>query len=329
MFSPFDSIDDKIEKLTEKLKKLETLIGDESYVIYFTPTSVKRYVELVIKKQTEKKSYYFPVNEKDFDRYFNKIDPHFNYKLLKYNPSSNLEIISKIIANQGISGYSYLENIERVINLNKPTLMFYGIEQISAFFRNLYFNFTDENTEYNPIKRRFQRHGINSSDFKNIDIEISLDDLLEKKIQLKLEGFCPLFFLIFLSDHRSTLIDLFIDEAEISLGELLRNFFYLRYEHIPGLIRSKFEESFGKERPKIHLDSIVLTIYLIIFLFSHISRYKMHTWISLIESNERNISYYIDFIMKYGRVIFIKLLFKRLFFNEMGIGGTLHDSLLS
>ncbi len=207
--------------------------------------------------------------------------------------------------------------------------MFYGIEQCSAFFRNLHFNFTEENINYNATRKRFQRHGIDSSDFKNVKIEITLDDLLEKKIKLKLEGFCPLFFLIFLSDHHSSLIDLFTDEIEVSMLELLRNFFYIRNENIPSLIRSKFEENFGKERPKINLDSTVLTIYLISFLFSHISRYKMHTWISLIENEEKNISYYVDFILRYGWVIFITLLFERLFYNEIGIGGTFHDSLFS
>jgi len=53
----------------------------------------------------------------------------------------------------------------------------------------------------------------------------------------------------------------------------------------------------------------------------------MHTWINLVENDEKNISYYINFILKYGWLIFIKLLFKRLFNNETRIGGTYHESL--
>ena len=249
MFSPFDTDEEKLKKVIEKIQKLETSTEEESYKIYFTPTSVKKYIELVIKKQTNVKNRYFPCKEKDFERYFSKIVPNFDYEVLKYNSSSNLEIISKIIANQGKSGYSYLENIEKVINLNKPTLMFYGIEQIAAFFRNLHFNFTDENTKYNSIKKKFQRHGIDAFEFKSIGIDISLDELLNKKIQLKIEGFSPLFFLLNLSKLYGTSIDLFIEEKKIPFSELLRNFFLLK--NIPNLIRKKFEEDFGSDWPKI------------------------------------------------------------------------------
>lgn len=245
--------------------------------------------------------------------------------MLKYNSSSNLEIISKIIANQGKSGYSYLENIEKVINLNKPTLMFYGIEQLSAFFRNLHFNFTDENTKYNSIKKRFLRHGIDAFDFKNIGTNISLGDLLNKEIRFKIEGFSPLFFLLNLADHHDISIDFFIEEKKISFSELLRNFFNLRNKNIPNLIRSKFEDNFGNDRPKIRLNSFILTIYLLSFLFSHISRYKMHTWLKLIENDEKNISFYVKYIIKKGHLFYIKSLFEKLFYNEMILGGTYHQ----
>ena len=139
--------------------------------------------------------------------------------------------------------------------------------------------------KYNSIKKRFLRHGIDAFDFKNIGTNISLSDLLNKEIQFKIEGFSPLFFLLNLADHRDISIDFFIEEKKISFSELLKNFFILRNKNIPDLIRSKFEENFGNDRPKIRLNSFILTIYLLSFLFSHISRYKMHTWLKLIEND--------------------------------------------
>jgi len=325
-FNPFDTVEDRVNKLAGRMKKLESTFDEESYQIYFTPTSIKKYIELVIKKQNSRKNGFFPYEKKDFVRYFKEIDPKFDIENLKYDSSDNLEAISKTIANQGKSGYSYLVNIERVINLNKPTLMFYGFEQIAAFYRNSHFNFTDENVKYDSIRNRFQRHGIDPYNFKNFDTNLTLNEIMEMKIKLKIEGFCPIFFLLFESDHWSSLIDLFIDEKEISMIELLKNFFY-RNESLPPLILSKFKENFGNELPKQRLNSTVLTIYLISFLFSHISRYKMHTWINLVENDEKNISYYINFILKYGWLIFIKLLFIRLFNNETRLGGTHHESL--
>ena len=50
----------------------------------------------------------------------------------------------------------------------------------------------------------------------------------------------------------------------------------------------------------------------------------MHTWLKLIGNDDKNISYYVNFIIKYGHVIYIKSLFDKLFYNEMILGGTRH-----
>lgn len=134
--------------------------------------------------------------------------------------------------------------------------------------------------------------------------------------------------MVFLDDQYSSLIEFFNTDTEISLIELLRNFFYVVNEYIPDLIRAKFQEEFGREWPKTRLNSTVLTLYLLTFTFSHISRYKLNIWTKIFESTSSNLSFYINFILRYGRSIFIKLLFERLFYNEMGMGGTIHHSIL-
>ncbi len=185
---PFDSVGRKLGKLTERIKKIEQHIVDESYDIYFSHATINNYLELVMKKQTNKKSSFFPSKEDDIKKYFDKLDPNFDYGFLKYTSNNDLSLICKIIGDQGISGYSYLENVDNIINLNKPTLMFYGIEHLAAYFRNLYFNFTDENQQYNQIKKKFHRHGIDSFEFKSLQTNLKIEELLEKKIKLKLEG---------------------------------------------------------------------------------------------------------------------------------------------
>lgn len=314
--------------LIKRIKKIERQIIEENYKIYFSHATINNYLKLVIKKQTNKKQLFFPSKEDDFIKYFDKLDSNFQCNLLKYSSTSDLSLICKFIGNLGLSGYSYLENIDNVINLNKPTLMFYGFEHLGAYFRNLYFNFTDENQHYNQIKRKLHRHGIDSFEFKNLQIKLDLEKLLEKKIKLKLEGLCPSFFLVYRDDHSSSLVDLFINESEISFMELLRNFFYIVNEYIPDLIRAKFQEEFGKDWPKIRLNSTLFTLYLLAFIFSHISRYKLNIWSYIFENRFSNLSFYINYILKYGRIIFIKLLFERIFYNEMSMGGTFHHSII-
>ena len=325
---PFDSIESRIEKLNEKIKKIERQIPGENYGIYFSQATINNYIKLVIKYQTKKNRPFFPSKEEDFLKYINKVNSNFDYNLLKYKSTSDLTLICKFIGNLGMSGYSYLENLDSVFILNKPTLMFYGFEHLAAYFRNLYFNFTDENKDYNQIKRKLHRHGIDSFEFKNLQINIPLEKILEKKIKLKLEGLCPSFFLVYQDDNYSSVIDLFINESEISLMELLRNFFYIVNENIPDLIRAKFEEEFSNDWPKVRLNSTLLTLYLLSFIFSHISRYKLNVWSSIFENRFSNLSLYINYILKYGKIIFIKLLFNRIFYNEMNIGGIIHHSII-
>ncbi len=48
----------------------------------------------------------------------------------------------------------------------------------------------------------------------------------------------------------------------------------------------------------------------------------MHVWVKLLESDEKNISYFIKFFLKHGTRIFVKILFKELFENAVYIGST-------
>ncbi len=240
---------------------------DEDYKIYFSVSTINNYLKHLIKTQeNSNKRKFFPSKDDEFKEYFSKISNQLDYTKIKYNNSNDLKKYSKIISYYGKSGFSYLENVEHVIYLNKPLLMFYGIEQLSAFFINLHFNQIDsfdnlglvDDREEKKIKRKIRQHGIDSHEFNNIDINSSINDLLLKKIRLKNYGLCPRFFLIFHELYRKSLIYRFIDGTEISLLDLLKTFFFRENEYLTKRLITNFQENIGNDRfPSIQLNSTI------------------------------------------------------------------------
>ena len=196
----------------------------ENFKIYFKPSTINQYIQTVIKIQDTGGYYeFYPVDKNELATFMSLVDSNFNINNLKYDGSKNkVESISKIIANYGNSGYNLLENIPKVIDTNRPLLLFYGIEQLSSYYTNLHLNFTEKNEKIpNEVKGKIRTHGISSHNFNNINPDITLTELLEKKIKLKKIGICSKFFITF----KKNLIEHFSNNIEISLKDLFINLF--------------------------------------------------------------------------------------------------------
>ena len=239
---------------------------------------------------------------------------------------TNFTIVSKIISYQGSSGSSFIETIEDVIEINKPLLLFYGIEQIAAYYSNLHFNFTWKNDDFNSLRGDFSKHGIDAFQFKNIvDLENPIEDLLNKKIRLEKGGLAQRFFLAIAPEF----LNYFSNRIEISLVDLLK-WFYL-FGSIPNKAKKIFQELYGSERtlPESMIDFYrrhrhggnleIYLIYLLSFLFCHMCRYKLYAWTVLLNSEEKNIGYFIKFFLKYSKRYFIKKVFDKVYANEQKI----------
>ena len=328
--STIDDLDDITESYEWRIYDLEIKsIEKEQYEIFFSPTTIKKYI-LDLKKYQENHTKFFPTSEKEFTTYFDRFkkfkcnDKVFDCKMIKYSDLDDLDLISNIIANQGRSGFNFLQIVDKIIELNKPILLFYGIEHLSAFFFNMHFNFTHSNQWEKLIKkskiRVIRNHGLGPNEFEDIKISNSgniIEILLRKKISLKKNGLSSRFFSIF----NPKLLEHFNNQEKISLRDLLMNFFVLQrtpdntdndYISIPREIKDKFKDHFNSTTAEISLGSATLTIYLISFLFAYLSRYRMYLWKELLTNNEKNVNFFVKFILKYSKDYFIKFLFHRL-----------------
>lgn len=206
--SNFDSRLYDVESSINKLERRDIKIED--YEIYFYSATIKKYLINLINYQNSLKFLCYPLSRNHFNKYFDHLNKFviknqsLNLDSIKYSTDNDLNQISQIIANQGRSGFSFLNMAERIIDINKPVLIFYGIEHLGANFFNLHFNFTNSNQWENKIKwskiRTIRNHGIGSGEFNNINrIEKDnfIDDLLQKKINLKKIGLCSRFFNVF------------------------------------------------------------------------------------------------------------------------------------
>lgn len=328
--SNVDDLEDKIEKNEWDIYELENKnIEQEQYEIFFSPTTIKKYIN-DLKNYQKTRIEYYPTTSKNFMNYFSRFKKfecdgmNFDFKTIKYSDLDDLDLISTIIANQGRSGFNFLQMVDDIIELNKPVLLFYGIEHLSAFFFNMHFNFTHHNQWENSIKKSKSRvirnHGLGPNEFEDIKISSTdnvIEILLNKKISLKNIGLSSRFFSIF----KPNLLKHFNNQKKISLQDLLMNFFLLQrssdstgndYISIPKEIKDKFKDQFDSSTAEISLGSATLTIYLISFLFAYLSRYRMYLWKELLTNDEKNVNFFVKFILKYSKDYFIKFLFHRL-----------------
>lgn len=189
----------------------------KDYKIFLYPAEIQKYILNLIKlqfKKNDETNKYYPASRTAVKDYFNGLG--FDPEKIKYNdsiPPNDLQYISKIISNQGWSGFHYLENLPNNINLNKPIILYYGIIQLGAFYSNLHFNFTDQNNEVKKIKN-IKSHGLDSSELKNISFRININDILSKKIKFEKTGLAPRFCLA----YNSSLLVHFTNQISLSLS---------------------------------------------------------------------------------------------------------------
>lgn len=170
------------------------ILADYEVEIMYQPLTIIKYINNLQKVQNHEKASFYPITEEQVKTFFKNIDPSFKYQYIKYNSSSTLEIIAKIISFIGESGYNYIKSVYNVNPLNQPTLLFYGVEQLATFYSYIFFNFTQENTKINSIRGNFRKHGFDSWQFNNIKSTESIDNLLQYKIKLLDVGAAQRFF---------------------------------------------------------------------------------------------------------------------------------------
>jgi len=304
-----DDLEDKINANMNRLIDLEEKeMKIESYKIFLYPKTILNYISNLIDLQAkeERNDQFYPANFSVISDLFKdkKFNPgNIQPKKIKYNPSisyKDLFKISEIISFQGWSGFNYLENLEKNIDLNKPLILYYGIMQLGVFFSNLHFNFTPFNKTLSCFPN-LSTHGIYHKEITRIKFTFTVKSILSKEIQLKKMGVGSSFFL----SYNSFLLKYFLEETQINLIDLLKNYFL----HTDIKIKKQFQHTFGYIPPEKDFKSKMLSIYLISYYFSMLSRYKMHAWVRLLQDQTTNISYFIKYFLKFAKIEFINMLF--------------------
>ena len=154
------------------------------YEAFLQPHILKRNLSRLIEVQKLEGFRFYPISEERFESYIKLLNKKFDYNNLKYRSDENLSDYTKIISNLGKSGINYIASVEDVIDVNKPVLLHYGIEHLSAFYVNLHFNFTEENKKLSQIGDKLFKHGIDPYDFKKVSISTSPKNLLQSRIKL-------------------------------------------------------------------------------------------------------------------------------------------------
>lgn len=307
-----DDLEDKINANMNRIIDLEDKeMKIESYKIFLYPKTILNYISNLMNLQAKEDGYdqFYPANNSVISDLFKdkKVNPgNIQPNKIKYNPQinyKNLFKISEIISYQGWSGFNYLENLENNIDLNKPLILYYGIMQLGVFFSNLHFSFTPFNKTLSCFKN-LSTHGIYHKEIKRIKFNFTVKSILSKEIQLKKMGVGTRFFL----SYNSYLLKYFLKETQINLLDLLKNYFF----QTDIKIKNQFQQAFGYIPPKNDFNSKMLSIYLISYYFSMLSRYKMHAWVMLLQDQTTNISYFIRYFLKFAKIEFINMLFEAL-----------------
>ncbi|TKJ20457.1 MAG: hypothetical protein CEE43_12325 [Promethearchaeota archaeon Loki_b32] len=283
--------------------------------IMFLPSTIKRYLENIQKLQSLEYCEYFPLSEKFVKNFFSNIKPEFDYQNIKYDNTSKLDLVSRIISYIGKSGYNYIKSVNNVIFLNQPVLLFYGIEQLATYFSYIHFNFSAENKKIESIRGKFRHHGINPKEFNNIDSSSNIEDLLNYNIELLVEGATQRFFFVL----GFPVQDYFFKKIEYSLLDLIRIFFTKLHIGLSNKTIGNFLDDFPtqKEIKVKDLEDInLLVFYILSFLFSHLSRYKIFTWQKLTQTDEKNLGFYIKFMLDYIKSLFVRKIFSILEYEK-------------
>lgn len=281
------------------------------YDIFFQPLNIKKYLTKIRTIQNLDNEKFFPNDEIYIQTYFDELSQNFNHNKIKYTNETNLDVINDILMNIGRSGYDFIKSTENLGYISKPVLLFYGIEHLSSFFLNMHYNFTQENSSLDTIKSsKYFKHGIDSNQFNRIDINEDLINLFNYKIRLTKHGFASRFFL----SLGFPLNEYFIPQREISLIELIQTFFLTTRIGISPKIKSLVMEdlsSFLKKDNQLPYDEDIdlFVFYMLSFIFSHLSRYKMYTWQKLITLEDYNIGFFLKYIIDTIKELYIRKIF--------------------
>lgn len=313
--NPFEENDFRIKTLEEKLEQIEKRINlfdsqKEIYEVFFTPTVIIKYIESSIGKKIPSKW------KTTFATYFSSIKSDYDYGSIIYDSSLSREDIEKValmVSYQGRSGLSYLDNIDNVSLLNKPILLYYGIMQISSYYANLFYNFTDLNRKLDRVSKEIRRHGISANELIQIREHHTIEDIIEKKITLLKSGMNSRFFLAYSPE----MVSYFLNQVKFSLLSLLKCFFSPNNQFLNEEIHWKFANHYGYHPSKIQDQGwLVFIIYTISFLLSYLARYKMFYWVKLLESTENNLNFFIKYFLTHAKPFFLNLIFKDLSSQE-------------
>ena len=118
------------------------------YELFLQPHILERCLSRLIKVQEIKGFEFYPISEERINSYIRLLNNTFDYNHLKYRSDDDLGDITKAISNLGKSGINYIRSVDNVIDVNKPVLLHYGIEHLSAFYLNFHFNFTEVNKNF-------------------------------------------------------------------------------------------------------------------------------------------------------------------------------------
>jgi len=290
-----------------QFKKFSTF----DYDLYFQPFTIKKYLKKLIRIQSLENENFFPNEESYIRTYFNNISQNFNINKIKYKNDTNLDVISNILANIVKSASVFINSTESLGYINKPVLLFYGIEHLSSFYLNMHYNFTQENTSLSPImSSNYYKHGIDSNQFNRIDINDDLINLFNYKIKLTKQGFASRFFL----SLGFPLDEYFMQNREISFIELIKSFFLSTSIGISPKTQSLVLEdlsSFMKSTNRLSYDEDIdlFVFYMLSFIFSHLSRYKMYTWQKLVTLEDSNIGFFLKYIIDKIKELYIRKIF--------------------
>jgi len=300
------------------------------YELYLQPHILERYLSRLIKAQDIESFGFYPVSEERFESYIKRLNKNFDHNNLKYRLNDDLGIYTKVISSLGKSGLNYIKSVDNVIDVNKPVLLHYGIEHLSAFYLNLHFNFTEENKKLHQIGDKLFKHGIDPYEFKNVSINTSSKDLLLSRIKLTKIGLAPRFFLLLDIPFK----EFFMEEMTISLVDLMTTFF----TRLPLGNPYKVSGEFTSENHDLDLgdtkfmiafvqDLDLLVLYLLSFIFSYLGRYKIAAYEKFLNEEERTLGYYLRTIFKRIQDLFIRKIFTIVLYNNDEVIHTLKGSI--
>lgn len=290
------------------------------YELYLQPHIIQRYLSRLIEVQKIEEFLYYPVSKDRFINYCSILAKDFESKHLIYDSSTNLNLISRIVSNLGKSGLNYISSVNDIIDVNKPVLLHYGIEHLSAFYLNLHFNFTEGNKKLNQIGDKLFKHGIDPYEFKRISVSTSSKKFLLSRIKLTKFGLAPRFFLLLDFPFEK----FFLEEFTISLIDLMTTFFTRLPLGNPYKISGEFtsenvdldlsDTKFGFFEQSQDIDLFVL--YSLSFIFSYMGRYKISAFEKFLNDEERTLAFYLRTIMKRIQDLYIRKIFSIILYNN-------------